>query len=221
VGSERRSFLGVGRKKKEQESARWECGKRGSVFQGRWAAVGNRRAAPIAPARAVFHGGPRPGISTALRAGVPAQALLRRCGAAADAWRVAFPRRLRCRTGVVRTVGVRPASRRAGADSGSAVSPGTTRTAWPTADRYTAALAVGHDDHHRHRAGAMEVDVGIQMIAVKRIDRRGVFAPMWTKPRCLRSTAPFLASTRPLSPEWWARDLVCSIQSLLRSLATV
>src|SRR5258708_12557015 len=66
-GWEPGSFLGVGGRKKEQGSARWECGKRGGVFQGRWAAVGNRRAAPSAPAMAVFHGCPRPAISTALR----------------------------------------------------------------------------------------------------------------------------------------------------------
>ena len=38
-----------------------------SVFHGRWAAVGNRRAAPIALAMAVFHRCPPPVISTALR----------------------------------------------------------------------------------------------------------------------------------------------------------
>src|SRR4051794_38205395 len=37
-----------------------------SVFQGQWAAVGNRRAAPIATAMAVFHRCPLPVISTAL-----------------------------------------------------------------------------------------------------------------------------------------------------------
>jgi hypothetical protein len=38
-----------------------------SVFQGQWAAVGNRRAAPIAAAMAVFHRCPLPVIPTALR----------------------------------------------------------------------------------------------------------------------------------------------------------
>jgi hypothetical protein len=38
-----------------------------SVFQGLWAAVENRRTAPIARVMSVFHGCPQPGISTALR----------------------------------------------------------------------------------------------------------------------------------------------------------
>src|SRR5258708_34971735 len=74
-GWEPGSFLGVDRRKKEQGPARWECGKRGGVFQGRWAAVGNRRAAPIARAMAVFHGCPRPAISTAVRDRAPDYAL--------------------------------------------------------------------------------------------------------------------------------------------------
>jgi len=56
---------------------------------------------------------------------------------------------------------------------------------------------------------------------VKRIDRFGVFGADVPKPICLRITAPFLASTNPLSPEWWARDLVCSIKSFSSSFATV
>ena len=65
-----------------------------------------------------------------------------------------------------------------------------------------AALAVGGDGYYRHRAGAVKVDVGIQMLAVKRSTAWACSAPIWTKPRCLRITAPFLASTNPLSPEW-------------------
>jgi hypothetical protein len=38
----------------------------------------------------------------------------------------------------------------------------------------TAALAVGCGDHHRHGARPVEVDLRMEMLAVKRIDRRGV-----------------------------------------------
>ena len=75
AGSEQRVLSKGFKKKKEEPAARWECGKRLSVFQGRWAAVGNRRAAPSARAMAVFHGCPPPGISTALRDGFPDYAL--------------------------------------------------------------------------------------------------------------------------------------------------
>ena len=220
MGSERRSFLGVGRKKKEQESAWWNVENAGAFSKGggqRWETGAQRPSRQRGRFSTAVHGPAFP-----RRSGLVCR--LRRC--CADAAQQLTLGALHFQGGF----GV-------GLELCELLECGQ-RHAEPEqtlAARYlleqlerrgpprigTAALAVGHDDHHRHRAGAMEVDVGIQMIAVKRIDRRGVFAPMWTKPRCLRSTAPFLASTRPLSPEWWARDLVCSIQSLLRSLATV
>src|ERR1039458_3081742 len=36
---------------------------------------------------------------------------------------------------------------------------------------------------------------------------------LWSKPICLRITAPFFDSTRPLSLERRGRDLVCSISN--------
>jgi len=46
-------------------------------------------------------------------------------------------------------------------------------------------------------------------------------ASMYPWPMCLRMTAPFLVSTRPLSPLCRGRLLVCSMSSLLSSPATV
>ena len=46
-------------------------------------------------------------------------------------------------------------------------------------------------------------------------------AAMYVYPMCLRITAPFFDSTKPLSLECRGRDLVCSISSLFNSFSTV
>ena len=44
---------------------------------------------------------------------------------------------------------------------------------------------------------------------------------MCVYPMCLRITAPFFDSTKPLSLECRGRDLVCSISSLFNNFSTV
>ena len=193
--------------KDEPERGQWGGSSRGrrgggenaaSVFQGRWAAVGNWRGALIAAAMAVFHGRPRPGISTALpgsrarRLGAAfsdaaQQLTLARCmskAASVSDWSCANLVQLgECHAGPQQTLAARYFLEQL--------------TAWPTEDRCGGALPFG-DYHHRQSRRAMEVDVGVQILAMERDPRLRRVGADVPKPICFRITAPFLASTKPL-----------------------
>ena len=62
--------------------------------------------------------------------------------------------------------------------------------------------ALGIDAHLGLGRRTVVVDVGVEEAGVELVDRPGVAGAMCPQPMCLRITAAFLVSTRPLSPEW-------------------
>src|SRR5579864_2249327 len=144
-----------------------------SVFQGLWAAVGNRREAPsrkrcgfppLSTARH-FHGAP----------GLCAESGTEFADAAHELT-LGAPHFQRC-------IGVRLKLRELLEPGERHIGPQETFATWRFLQQLprrgparvdAAALAVGCDDHSRHRARAMKVDVRIEKPAVKRIHRLGM-----------------------------------------------
>ena len=82
-------------------------------------------------------------------------------------------------------------------------------------------FAVRLFDDPGYGAGPAEVEIRIQILAMKLIDLLGVLRTDMAEAQMLRTTAPFFDSTRPLSPLRCAPDLVCSMSSFSNNRATV